>query len=268
MRGKAVIMLLALALTVAVALSIPRAFNEREGERQPLRLIRVWSLEKDTAVNAWLRERAAAYERQSDCRVYLRGAAEAEREGGAVQPDVMILPGEGSTVALRGWALIVRDDTAAVATPAPTSALFIRPSAVPGPSPPPAPAPDWAHMTAVLTPAQWLDAVPGAILSADPASDLARGRARAAVLTAGQASALPFGFRAYPLPGGFLSVGGQAMTEAGEAFLRFLRMEDAQQALKNHGLYSPVLPLYGPEDPIRSLIEGQISRAQAAGEAE
>ena len=271
MRGKAVIALLALALTAAVAMGIPRALKSPARERKPLRPVRVWSLEQDPAVNAWLRARAAAYEKQSGCRVYLRRAeqedAQTDRQSGAVLPDAWIRPGDGDTVALRGWALIIRDDHAAITTPAPTSALFIRPTALPGPSPAPAPPPDWTGVTAVLTPALWMDAVPGAVFSRDPAADLARGRAQAAVLSAEQAASLPFGFQAHPLPeeAGILAVSGQALSEPGEAFLRFLRTDDSQAALKNYGLYSPVLPLYGSDDPIRSLIQAQISLTPAGG---
>jgi hypothetical protein len=87
-------------------------------------------------------------------------------------------------------------------------------------------------------------------------------KAPAALLTAGQTGTLAFGYQAFPLPEneGFETVSGQSFSRAGEDFSLFLQGTSAQQALKEHGLYS-VLPdfrLYGENDPLRMLIEGSL----------
>ena len=148
-------------------------------------------------------------------------------------------------------ALIVRDETAAAVTPQATGALFFRPSPTPGPSPAPAAWPD--SLGAVLAPEELLNALPGTVKSASPAEEFAAGRADAALLTPGQAARLPFGYRFYALPGGggFVPIGANAYSEAGNAFVQYLLREDSQRALEAHGLFSPFLRLYGPDDPLR-----------------
>ena len=77
------------------------------------------------------------------------------------------------------------------------------------------------------------------------------------MLTAGQAAGLPFGFQAYPIPGGggLLGVGAEALSLDGQRFRAYLLREDSQLALSRFGLYSPALSLYIPEDALRFLIE-------------
>lgn len=263
MGKKAAAILISLALTAGLALGLSRARREEEGAEGALRLVRVWAQAEDSAVSAWLRGRAAAYEKQTGCRVYLRSASPEEAEaaltgdGDALRPDVMILRGAGEAVAFRGYALILRDEDAPILTPAPTGALFARPSSTPGPGPAPEPLPEADALGAVLTPEEMAGALPGSILSLQPAQALSQGQARAAVLTAEQAADLSFGWRAFPLPAGkgLLPVGGQAFSPAGGELLAFLLSPSSQAALRAQGLYSVSLPLYGPEDPLRMLIQ-------------
>ena len=146
----------------------------------------------------------------------------------------------------------------AVATPAPTSALFFRPSPVPSSDRPGPTLPPWADVGAVLVPKEGKDAVPGAGLSKDPPGELAAGKARAALLTPGQAARLTAGFRAYPVPEGkgLIPVRAEALTEDGQSFLLFLLREDRQDALRENGLFSLTRRLYSPEDPVRYLVDG------------
>lgn len=222
-------------------------------------LIRVWNREEEPAVGTWLKRMAAAYEKQTGVRVYLRKASleETQVESGASRPDLLVLPEGEQIIALRGYALILKDDTAQMETPQPTGALFFRPSPTPGPSPTPAPWPQGDELGAVLASEALLGRLPGTVLSADPAAQLSQGKASAALLTAGQAAQLGFGFRAYALPEGkgFLPVGASAYSDEGEAFLRFLLSSACQQSLRDAGLFSPVTGLYSPEDPIRYLID-------------
>ena len=251
-----------LALTALLIGLLPRLEGWREDEQKHFSITRVWVVEKEPAVSAWLRRRAAAFEKERGERVYLRLAAEEEsdavlRGGDGPAPDLMILPRAGEPVALRGFALILRDEGASVPTPLPTSALFYRPTPAPQAMPSPHPTPDGREMSAVLAPRELAGAVPGAVVSLHPAEDFAAGKAKAALLTAGQAAGVKFGFRAFPVPegAGFLPVGGQALSEAGEDFLSFLLSDASQQALSAHGLYAPGRRLYGGEDPLRALIE-------------
>ena len=272
MGRKAAAILAALALTAGLALALFR-MGRQEGETNaPLRLVRVWVRAQDGDVAAWLRGRASAYEKQTACRVYLRAASPEEMqaalagESEAMIPDLMFLPGAGKTVAFRGYALILRDGDAPALTPAPTAALFARPSPAPGPSPAPAPLPDAGVLTAVLTPRELTGVLSGSMASAHPDLELSQGKARAAVLTAEQAAALAFGWRAFPLPegGGLLSVGGQGFSQAGGDFLAFLLSPSSQSALKAQGLYSVSMTLYGPEDPLRSMIQGSAAAEEAS----
>lgn len=263
MRGKTACFLLALILTAGLALLLPWAVQPRTQREGVKPLVRIWTADPDPAVSAWLREQAADWEKQTGRRVYLRQASEADKqaalngEAEAGRPDLMLLADEGRPVALRGYALILRDDAAPTAAPAPTGLLFSRPTPVPAADPTPAPTPDWAGIQAVLSPKCLAGRAARAVESADPAGDLIRGRAQAALLTAEQAARLPFGFRAFSLPegAGFIPVGAAAFTADGEAFLQFLLTDGAQRALRARGLYSPALLLYGPDDPVRDLIQ-------------
>ena len=107
-------------------------------------------------------------------------------------------------------------------------------------------------------PKEGKDAVPGAVLSKDPPGELAAGKARAALLTPGQAARLTAGFRAYPVPEGkgLIPVRAEGLTEDGQSFLLFLLREDRQDALRENGLFSLTRRLYSPEDPVRYLVDG------------
>ena len=255
--------ILALLTTAALIFFGREALRERSEPPETVRMVRIWIAEKEPAVSAWLRSLAGGYEKETGERVYLRLAAEEEvsaarrGEDGILLPDVLISPDAGEPVALRGYALILRDDMAGRTTPAPTSALFYRPSPSPGPSPVPGPTPDPASFSAVLALPELMDVISGTIRSGDPAADLARGKANAALLTAGQAGKLPFGYQAYPLPdgAGMRSVGAETYSAAGERFRVYLQRPEVQRTLAQFGLYSPFSRLYGPDDPLRFLIE-------------
>ena len=261
---KLILVLAALLLTAGLIYQGIGLWKDRSAPAEPhLRLVRVWIGEKEPSLSGWLKKMAARYEKQTETRVFLRSVSEAEAQaalsGNANDPipDLLVLSDVGKPIALRGFALIVRDDSAQPETPQPTSALFFRPSPSPGPSASPAPEPNLDMLRAVLVPPGMADRMPGAVISADPAAEFAQGKADAALLTAGQAARLPFGFRFFALPEGkgFLSVGATAFFEAGDAFLSFLLAPGCQQTLRDTGLFSPVMHLYSPDDPIRYLID-------------
>ena len=248
-----------LVLSAALICALPAALRRSEEREQPFAILRVWNADQEIAVQAWLRGQAKAYERATGQRVYLRVASDQDARAGAgigLPPDVLILPSGDTLLALRGYALIVRDGSAAV-TPSPTSALFFRPSLAPEAAATPAPLPDENGLGAVLCPEELLNVFPGTVFSAQPAAGFSQGKADAALLTPGQAAGLTAGFRAYALPDGkgFLPVRGQAYTEAGERFLAWLQEDAAQKALAQAGLFSPRLRLYAPDDPVRYMIE-------------
>ena len=251
-----------LALSFGLLRLLPSALRAPEEREQPFMILRVWNAEEEPAVQSWLRGQAKAYERATGQRVYLRAASAQDaqdRIGLGLPPDALIIPEGDHLLALRGYALILRDENPAV-TPAPTGALFYRPSLPPERSETPAPWPDETELRAVLCPEPLLNALPGTVFSAQPAADLNQGKADAALLTPGQAAGLTIGYRAYALPDGkgFLYVKATAYSEAGEAFLAWLQGDGAQQALSRAGLFSPRLRLYGPDDPVRYLIENSL----------
>jgi len=263
MKKRIMVTLAALLLTALLILAAPwKSLPEKPRSAAPI--LRVWVTEEDAAAVRWLKKQAAAYEKAARQRVYLRRASREETDAAlsgapeAVAPDV-IVGGRGDTaVALRGFALILRDDAACRITPRPTSALFFRPSPSPGPTAQPMTMPPWEQIGAVLSPQSLLGAVPGTVTSLSPAADFAAGKADAALLTAGEAAALPTGFRAYPVPDGrgLLPVGALSLSADGTAFLAFLLDAPAQSALGRFGLYALSMRLYGPDDPVRYIIDG------------
>ena len=251
-----------LVLSFGLLRLLPAALRAPGKQENPFVILRVWNAEEEPAVQSWLRGQAKAYERATGQRVYLRAAA--ARDGSdsrtqALSPDVMVLRSGESLLALRGYALIVRDGAAPM-TPAPTSALFYRPSLPPEPAETPAPFPEENQLRAVLCPEALVNALPGTVISAQPAADFAQGKADAALLTPGQAAGLTSGYRAYAVPAGkgFLPVRATAYSKAGEAFLAWLQDGAAQKALGQAGLFSPRFRLYGPDDPVRYLIENSL----------
>lgn len=262
---KALRTLLAVCAAGVLIGCFPRLLTPRERKSAPQRkTVRVWVTEEEPAVARWLKKEAAAYEKETGRRIYLRAATEQEalsvrqRAEGTVIPDLIVETGSGEAVALRGYALFLRDDTAALPTPAPTGMLFSRPAPSPGPTPEPGPDVDVQSLSGVLAPACLMEALPGTVLSAQALSDLVSGKAAAALLTAGEGQTLGSGYRAWALPEkkGFLTVGGNALSSLGGDFIAFLRREAPQRALSAFGLYSPLLRLYDPtDDPLRAMIE-------------
>lgn len=236
---------------------LPAALRAPKTAEKPFTILRVWNADGEPAVQSWLRGQAKTYERATGQRVYLRTAPAGEDQG--LLPDVLIQPDGETLLALRGYALILRDENPA-ATPAPTGALFFRPSVPPERLETPAPLPEERELGAVLCPEALLNALPGTVFSAQPAADFAQGKADAALLTPGQAAGLNTGYRACAIPDGkgFLPVRATAYSEAGEAFLAWLQEDAAQKALGQAGLFSPRLRLYGPDAPVRYLIENSL----------
>ena len=263
MKKRSIITLSALLATAALVSLYPRLTQKTPAPEKGVRVLRVWVTEDERAVTVWLKERAAAYEKQEKRRVYLRAASRQEAEAalrgeaGVVPPDVMVMPGLDSVVALRGYGLFVRDAAGAAVTPMPTGALFSRPTPEPQKTREPLREPDWTALKAVLCPKELTDAVPNAVETDDPTAAFAAGKAEAAVLTAGQAGQLPFGYAAYPLANGFLPVTAQGFSGEGEAFLSFLRGRISQFALRDAGLYTmlPNVRLYDESQPLRAMIE-------------
>ncbi|MBR3739350.1 MAG: extracellular solute-binding protein [Clostridia bacterium] len=251
---KLIVILLFLSVSAGLLLMLPTALNAPEKREQPFLILRIWNADQEIAVQYWLRGQAKTYEKATGQRVYLRTAPNNRDQD--LLPDALIIPEGDHLLALRGYALVVRADTAAV-TPAPTSALFYRPSPAPEAAETPAPWPEEKELRAVLCPEALTDALPGTVLSTNPAADFAQGKADAALLTPGQAAGLAVGYRAFAIPEGkgFLPVRATAYTEAGEAFLSWLQGDEAQRALAQAGLFSPRLRLYGPDDPVRYVIE-------------
>ena len=258
---KLIVIPLFLAISAGLLYLLPAAFTAPEKQEHPFLILRVWNADQEIAVQSWLRGQAKAYERATGQRVYLRTAALNSADQDFL-PDALIHPNGEQLLALRGYALILRDENPAV-TPAPTGALFYRPSSAPEPAVTPAPWPEEKELRAIMCPEALLNALPGTVMSAQPAADLAQGKADAALLTPGQASGLAVGYRAYAIPEGkgFLPVKGRAYTEAGEAFLSWLQSDAAQRALAQAGLFSPRLRLYGPDDPVRYLIENSLNKS-------
>ena len=259
---KLAVILFFLVLSYGLLRLLPAALYTPGEQAAPFVILRVWNAEEEPAVQSWLREQAKAYERATGQRVYLRTAAVQDAQGSAARglpPDVLILRAGESLLALRGYALIVRDGAAPV-TPAPTSPLFYRPSRPPEPAETPAPWPDETELRAILCPEALMHALPGTVFSSQPAVDFSQGKADAALLSPGQAAGLAMGYRAYAVPEGkgFLPVRATAYSEAGEAYLTWLQDSAAQKALGQAGLFSPRIRLYGPDDPVRYLIENSL----------
>ena len=255
--GTLLAVLLTGLLMYAAAMQFP--FQNAKPPAARLSLVRVWmeSLDGDTA--AWLRKRAKTYEKETGMRVYLRSVASVQDENGSA-PDLLISEEAEQPVAWQGYALFIRDETAVTVTPVPTSALFLRPSPTPGPSPTPAPTLGPAKLEKVLCPAPLIGVLPGTVLSVHPAEDMKNGKGQAAILTAKQAAALPFGVQASPLQNGSgkRTIGGQAYSPAGEALLEYLQQKPSQTALAEHGLYSPFFQLYAVNQPVYAMIESSL----------
>ena len=224
-------------------------------------LVGVWVVEQELPLWSWLRKEARQFEKETGTRVYLRAAPKdcTNMSAGEEGPDLLISGQGDRRIALQGFALFFRDDTAHAVTPHPTSLLFFQPSPSPGPAPTLGPTPDIARFSLVLTPEKLLSSIPGGIHSENPFQDLIDVKGDAAVLTVEQAKELPFrvGMHALDKQKGFLPVCGSASTPAGEAFLSFLMSEKGQRALTEAGLFSPFYSLYRGADPLREMIENE-----------
>jgi len=265
MFKRKIVTLTALALTGVIFLLSPLIQEKEDFTSAGHPILRIWILEEEPAVSRWLKQQAARYEKETGQRIYLRTASQPEITQAlsgvenAIIPDLIIMQGLNTPLLYRGYALIVRDEGAVIQTPAPTSALFFRPTATPGPSPSPQPESDLTAFSPILAPPFLSTSLSNLQVSADPIAAFVAGKAPAALLTAGQATQLSFGYRAYALKNGegMLPVQAAAMNNQGNAFLSFLQKESAQRALAGFGLYSfdPSIRLYDETDPIRSLIE-------------
>lgn len=262
---KACIILSALALTALLIALSPHALPSVP-EQPSVALTRVWVVSGEGPLAAWLKKQAAAFERESGGRVYIRSATaeealEARTNAQALRPDCILQRGEGDVVARKGYALIVRDDNLALETPAPTGVLFYRPTAAIAPASSPAPETAPPVPDGVLCAREWTRLVAHPQRSTQPAAEFAAGKAPAAILTAGEAAGLPFGYRAYALPDAAIDFGVSAFSTRGEAFAARLRSEEAQYALAAWGYYAyaPGMRLYDASRPTYQLIENALA---------
>ena len=242
----------ALLLTAALLAFAPGLFRQSAEEQTAKELLVVWMREGESDVATWLKKAAAAYEKETGQRVYLRYASEDERKlTGDDQPDALIPAQDGTVLAYRGWALIVPDETAPAATPAPAPSLFIRPTLSPA-DPVSTPAPLARQPEKAAVPEAFLQTVEKAYFSQTPLSDLTAGKADGALLTPAQVMQVKGGYSIQARGEYFLPVKGKAVTAAGQAFLRFLRTDDMQYALAGRKLFSwnPELTLYGSESEL------------------
>ena len=260
--------LIALGLTCLLGFLAPHVLRQADSGQHALKITRVWMADMNPAAVKWLQKRSAAYEKETGKRIYLRSATQEEMQGAisgneqAILPDLIISRVDGDKLAYLGYALIIRDDKADVSTPAPTGALFHPPTSSPNPFPTIAPTPDMTTLGAVLSPDHLSVSLPGIIPSAQTSAEFIAGKAHAALLTAGESHALPFGYQAFPVPGkeGAETISGQSFSKDGRDFALFLLTVPSQQALKNHGLYTvlPDLYLYDESDPLRMMIENSL----------
>lgn len=220
----------------------------KEAERRE-KLTVVWMQEGDTDTAAWLKKAAAAYEKKTGGRVYLRYAAAEERQAARDGPDV-VMGEDGITVARRGYALLVPDDTAPMPTPAPTPALFIRPTQAPALATPP---PQKVQMPKVIAlPEAFSGLVEGGYVTGSPLNDLSSGKAGGALLTPVQAARVQGGYGVIAEKRFFLPVAARALTAEGQNFLAFLRSGEGQSLLTTQRMFSwdENLHLYSPDTPL------------------
>ena len=263
---KSIPTILALLFTAALFFLLLRPETKPESGQAPI--TRVWLVDIESDSAAFLKKSAAAFEKQTGKRVYLRSATQ-EEAGQAIRgaenivpPDLIVGLPEGENILCQGYALIFRDDSAPVFTPAPTSLLFSPPTPTPGPSPTPAPTRKLSSYEKILCPDALFPRFPGSIFTQQPLQDFSAGKGDAALLTANQASSLSVGWQGQALPEGkgILFLRGQALSERGTHFLSFLQSTDRQNSLRSWQLYSPFFPLYIHENSLRSAIDQSIPR--------
>lgn len=229
---------------------------------------RIWLVETEADCAAFLRKQAAAWAKQTGARVFLRAASQEEALGalaGAediVAPDLIVGLPEGECLLFRGYALIFRDDSAPVFTPAPTSLLFSPPSPSPGPSLSPAPTRCVSSFSGLLCPRDMAPLFPESIPCNDPLQDFIRGKGSAALLTARQAAQLKIGWQGQALPDGkgALPLYARGLSGQGNALLSFLMRPESQMLLRDYGLYSPLFPLYAQDASLAGSIDRSLPR--------
>lgn len=245
--------MLALLLTGILIGCLPTLRRDKEENTQQNKLLVIWMQEGENDTAVFLKKAAAAYEKHTGDRVYLRYAAEDERlaasEKAEGTADVVMMAG-GIPVAYRGYAILVPDEGVPAVTPAPTPALFIRPT----PSAHSAtPAPQTVQMPAtVALPEVFAGKVPGGYVSLNPMQDLRDKKAGGALLTPSQIENWPGGYGIIAQGDFFLPIGAKALTEDGQKFLSFLRSEAGQSLLPGQKLFSwdKAMRLYSPDQPL------------------
>ncbi len=258
----------ALLLSCLLIALVPLLNPTEEKAEDGIPLVRVWVIDDTIGVTGWLKKRVAAFEKANRVRVYLRSATFDEATAlDAVLPDVIVFPQSALSansvpVCKMGYTLAVRDDTVLVATAAPTSALFTRPTPAPQTTAVPEEKPfDVAELSAVLLPLALAQSYPHPLVSDQVYADFVNGKAPAAVITAAQALKLPFGYRAYPVADGWTDLTYHATTphdgELARMFVSYLLGEDAQRTLAAYGLFSvnPNWLIYQAEDVPHGVIE-------------
>ena len=247
----------AILLMGVLILFAPGILQTKQEQTAQKDLLVIWMQEGENDVAAWLKKAAAAYEKKTGNRVYLRYASAEEWSlSGEEKPDALIPAEEGAVLAYRGRALIVPDETKPAATLAPAPSLFIRPTL------PPAadlstPAPLKTTPERVAVPEGFLSIVENSYVSKTPLSDFSSGKADGALLTPLQAQQVKGGYSVQVQPAYFVPVRGMAVTEDGQAFLSFLRSDEMQRALTIQRLFSwnPELFLYGSENELLHQME-------------
>lgn len=249
------IWLLSMGMTVGLLLSYPLLSRQEIENRRP-EVVRIWVADGVGEVLPWLKQAAAAYEKEHACKVYLRRASDAEYEKAELMPDAAVGWETGAEVAFRGYGLVVPDETAEKATPAPPSGLFQRPTQAP-PAQTPLPLAFPEDLTEIAVPEGMQALLPDGYAAKNPFQELQQGKARAALLLPSQMAKLQTGYRMHPRGDFFVPIRGRALTEDGQHFVSFLRGEEMQRLLKKQQLFSwnPSLCLYGAEQEDAFLME-------------
>lgn len=217
-----------------------------EMETESPYVLRIWMMEGQADVQAFLKQAAVLYESRTGNRVYLRAAVPEEGQQAVPPPDVRM--GEGVTIACRGYGLVVPDEGRKKETPLPDAGLFLRPTVQPpGETPGPEPFPE--NLGCIAVPPEWQGRVQGEMPCDDPAAFLRSGAADGAILPLGEINRLEMGYRLYPGGDFFAPLCARALSEEGERFLSFLRSAEVQGLLSRYALFSydAHVLLYGPE---------------------
>ncbi len=248
-------------IATGVLMTLYPLLEEHLPEDRLKELIVIWLPKGESDTAAFMKKAAAVYEKQTGCRVYLRTCSEQELQGASSDSEDVIRPdgaiGAGNVpLFYRGYALVVPDEGKQVQTPAPTPALFYRPTATPQlTTPEPRRFPE--HLASVSVPQGMENVLENSKVSENPLSDYASGRVQAALLTPRQIDQLKFGYQAHVRADFFCPVMGAAFTEDGERFFSFLRSDEVQRLLAGQKLFSwnREMQLYGPEQELMYSME-------------